>query len=76
MSERGAGYLNFCGMANYKLKFGTIYAYVPRIIFTKHEWIFRGKNFAKKLYHATRRKIVGANKTNIKPIKPCDEHSN
>ncbi len=39
LHERGAGDLNFGGMAPYKLKFGTIYAYVPRITFVKYEWI-------------------------------------
>ena len=58
ISERGGGDLNFCGMASYKLKFGTIYAYVPRIVFTKKEWIYRGKLLAKDLYRRTR-KIVG-----------------
>lgn len=53
MSSRGAGDLNFCGMANYKLKFGTIYAYVPRLIFTKHEWIYKGKSFARSFYYHT-----------------------
>lgn len=64
LSERGAGDLNFCGMANYKLKFGTIYAYVPRIIFTKHKWIYRGKILAKKIYKATRHKFIMFNKNN------------
>lgn len=58
ISERGGGDLNFCGMASYKLKFGTIYAYVPRIVFTKREWIYKAKMLAKDLYHRTR-KIIG-----------------
>lgn len=50
LHERGAGDLNFCGMANYKLKFGTKYAYVPRLIFTRYNWILRAKEIAKNLY--------------------------
>ena len=55
LNERGAGDLNFCGMARYKLKFGTIYAYVPRLIFTKSEVIYKLKNLAKQLYHKSRK---------------------
>ena len=35
----GGGDLNFCGIAEYKLKFGTSYKYVPRITFAKYEWM-------------------------------------
>lgn len=65
LRERGAGDLNFCGMASYKLKFGTIYAYVPRIVFSKWEWL--NLAFLKKnVYDAARMKV-----TNIyKRIKP------
>ena len=35
--ERGGGVLNFGGMATYKLKFGTVYEYVPRLVFSKNE---------------------------------------
>ena len=57
LNERGAGDLNFCGMANYKLKFGTIYAYVPRMIFTKSEMTYKLKNLAKDLYHKSRKML-------------------
>ena len=39
LNERGAGDLNFCGCADYKLKFGTIYAYVPRLMFAKYAFL-------------------------------------
>ena len=58
LNERGAGDLNFCGMANYKLKFGTVYAYVPRLIFTKYDWIIKSKNQAKKLYYLSRKLLI------------------
>lgn len=51
MREKGAGDLNFCGMADYKLKFGTVYAYVPRLVFTKYQWIRQAKELAKKTYY-------------------------
>lgn len=54
LRERGAGDLNFCGMASYKLKFGTIYAYVPRLIFTKYNFIYTLKTFAKNCFYDTR----------------------
>ena len=37
LHQRGGGILNFGGIATYKQKFGTIYEYVPRIIFSKHK---------------------------------------
>ena len=37
LHQRGGGILNFGGMATYKQKFGTVYEYVPRIIFSKYE---------------------------------------
>lgn len=58
LSEKGAGDLNFCGMANYKLKFGTIYAYVPRLIFSKYSWLYDAKNLAKRLYHRSRKLLL------------------
>lgn len=42
--------MNFCGMHSYKLKFGTVYAYVPRLIFTKYPWLRKAKNYAQKAY--------------------------
>ena len=50
LSQRGAGDLNFGGMAHYKLKFGTIYAYVPRLIIAKYAWLIGVKSCAKKMY--------------------------
>lgn len=51
LKERGVKALNFGGMSNYKLKFGTIYAYVPRIIFTKYAILDDLRNIAKRIYH-------------------------
>ena len=50
LKERGVRALNFGGMANYKLKFGTIYAYVPRLIFSKYNFIDKFRNIAKRMY--------------------------
>ncbi len=50
MAQRGAGELNFCGMADYKLKFGTIYAYVPELIFFKYKILDTLKEKAKNWY--------------------------
>lgn len=58
LSEKGAGDLNFCGMANYKLKFGTVYAYVPRLIFSKYSWIYDAKNLAKRWYYRSRKLLL------------------
>lgn len=55
MHEKGGGDLNFCGMADYKLKFGTIYAFVPRLVFTKRQWIRQAKGLAKKTYYWLRK---------------------
>lgn len=60
--ERGAGILNFGGMASYKLKFGTVYEYVPRISFIKHKWIYIIKDSAQIGYFSIRgfiAKIIG-----------------
>lgn len=58
LNERGAGDLNFCGMANYKLKFGTMYAYVPRLVFTKYDWIYKAKHQMKRLYYSSRKLLI------------------
>lgn len=58
LSEKGAGDLNFCGMADYKLKFGTIYAYVPRMVFSKYSWLYDAKNLAKRLYYRSRKLLI------------------
>ena len=60
--EMGGGALNYGGMATYKLKFGTIYAYVPRIVFTKYKWTYQLKLFAKRMYFSIRHnmaKLIG-----------------
>lgn len=54
MSEDGAGDLNFCGMASYKLKFGTKYAYVPRMVFYKYKWLYQLKKLLKGAYYNLR----------------------
>lgn len=58
LQQQGAGGLNFGGMADYKLKFGTIYAYVPRIYFTKYAWVYDLKTWAKHSYHSVRFRIA------------------
>ena len=58
LSARGAGDLNFCGMASYKLKFGTIYAYVPRLKFAKYKVLLNWSQWLKNLYHHYGRKLI------------------
>ena len=58
LSERGGGDLNFGGMASYKLKFGTIYAYVPRLIFAKYDILINWSQWLKGLYHKYGRKLM------------------
>lgn len=58
LQQHKAGGLNFGGMADYKLKFGTIYAYVPRLIFCKYNWVYVAKNTAKHAYHSIRNAIA------------------
>lgn len=50
LKEKGVRALNFGGMANYKLKFGTTYAYVPRLIFYKYAFIDNARKIAKRIY--------------------------
>lgn len=57
LHERGAGTLNFGGMANYKLKFGSQYAFVPKFHFSKYEFIYDLKHLAWKTYHGFRKLI-------------------
>lgn len=62
LHQRGGGELNFCGMASYKLKFGTKYAYIPRIYIAKYPIFINILPTLKKAYYAIRRtiaKIVG-----------------
>lgn len=58
LRERGAGDINFGGMASYKLKFGTQYAFIPRIIFSRYRWLATAKASIKVVYHKFRR-IMG-----------------
>lgn len=51
LKERGVKALNFGGMGHYKLKFGTVYAYVPRLIFSKYSILDDCRNIAKQIYH-------------------------
>lgn len=50
LKKRGVRALNFGGMSNYKLKFGTIYAYVPRLIFSRYSFLNDLRRIAKQLY--------------------------
>lgn len=58
LSARGGGDLNFGGMADYKLKFGTIYAYVPRLKFAKYKVLLNWSQWLKNLYHHYGRKLI------------------
>ena len=58
LSARGAGDLNFCGMAPYKLKFGTVYAYVPRLKFAKYKMLLNWSQWLKHMYYRFAKKIV------------------
>ena len=62
--KRGGGILNFGGMGTYKLKFGTVYEYVPRMIFQKNKnsILVYARAFIKSLYFKPRacvEKIIG-----------------
>ena len=62
LHKNGGGVLNFGGMATYKLKFGTVYEYIPRIAFAKYPWMLNILPWMKKQYHNSKRfiaKIVG-----------------
>ncbi len=58
LSERGAGDLNFGGIATYKLKFGTIYAYVPRLKFAKYQILLNWTQHLKALYYQYVKKAI------------------
>ena len=58
LSARGAGDLNFCGIAPYKLKFGTIYAYVPRLKFAKYDILLNFSHNLKRLYGLAKKSII------------------
>lgn len=62
--QRGGGILNFGGIATYKLKFGTVYEYVPRIVFSKNKnsLLVHARSFIKALYFKPRayvEKLIG-----------------
>lgn len=58
LNQRGGGELNFGGMASYKLKFGTQYAYVPRIYIAKYRFLLNVIPMIKNCYYTLRRKIA------------------
>lgn len=58
LSARGAGDLNFGGIAPYKLKFGTIYAYVPRLKFAKYKVLLNFSHNMKQIYRFVKRIII------------------
>ena len=58
LSARGAGDLNFCGMASYKLKFGTVYAYVPRLKFAKYKVLLNWTQWLKGFYYKYAKKVI------------------
>lgn len=62
ISSMGGGDLNFGGIASYKLKYGTKYAYVPRLIFQKYPRIYEAKAFAKSAYYYVRRTFASFSK--------------
>ena len=50
LHERGAGDLIFTGIAHYKKKFGSVYAYLPVLAFTPYAFLFTFRNRLKKQY--------------------------
>ena len=58
LHERGSGDLNFGGSQTYKLKFGTQFAYVPRLFFAKYDCLHNVKSFATQLYRRSRGWLV------------------
>lgn len=57
LKERGVRALNFGGCGSYKLKFGSVYAYVPRLVFSQYAIIDKMRNYAKMIYGKYWRKI-------------------
>lgn len=57
LHQRNGGILNFGGIATYKQKFGTIYEYVPRIIFSKskHSILAKLRSVLKAIYFIPRK---------------------
>ena len=58
LHKRGATNLNLCGSAEYKLKFGTIYAYVPRLLFAKCSFLVNYTDNLKYLWRKLRRNTL------------------
>lgn len=61
----GGGDLNFGGIASYKLKFGTKYAYVPKMVFQKYPGLYETKAFAKNTLCSVRQ-VIGDLKKKLK----------
>lgn len=58
LNKRGAGDMNFGGMATYKLKFGTVYAYVPRLRFAKYSILLNYTHYLKQGYHLAKKWLI------------------
>lgn len=54
LHERGTRDFNMCGSADYKLKFGTIYAYVPRLLFAKYSFLVKYTDNLKWMWRRVR----------------------
>lgn len=67
MRAEGCGDYNCCGMADYKLKYGCNYAYIPHIVFSKYAWFTNMKDFAKRIY--TKMRLVLQNIRGKKSFK-------
>ncbi|MBO4402926.1 MAG: hypothetical protein J5792_04480 [Bacteroidales bacterium] len=50
LHEKGAGDLIFTGVAHYKKKFGSSYAYLPVLVFTPYAILFSLRNRLKRFY--------------------------
>lgn len=63
ISAMGGGDLNFGGIASYKLKFGTKFSYVPRIVFQKYPGLYEAKAFAKRSMNFVKTTLASFKKT-------------
>ena len=54
LSKRHAGDLIFGGVAHYKTKFGTQYAHLPMIIFSRFSIFYNARKIIKQVYSTTR----------------------
>ena len=54
LHERGAGDMIMGGIASYKRKFGSIFAYLPMIIFSRYRILYNGRSIAKSVYNKLR----------------------